>query len=122
PDAGLGAVVEHDPLGETEAEIVLEEFAAGGDVGGEAVPVVEPAYVAAARGKALRLILQGRLEFWRRLVPLRVEIELDDVAVRILADEGLAVAEIAVGPADVETRTFQRRGAALQCLRRAAAI
>src|SRR3569833_1368901 len=122
PDAGFRAVIEHDALGQAEAEIILEELAAGRDVGGQPVPVVETADVAAASREALRLVLQRGLQRRRRLVPFSVVIEFDDVAVRVLADEGLAVAEIAVGPADVEAGTFQRRGAALARLRRAAAI
>src|SRR5665213_2161515 len=102
PDAGLRSVIEHDAFGQAEAEIVLEELAAGGDVGGKPVPVIDPAHVAATRGKTLRLVLQGWLEFRRRLIPLGVVIELDDMAVGILADEGLAMAEVAVSPADVE--------------------
>ena len=41
PYAGFAAVVHDDALGKAEAEIVLEEFAAGLDVGGEAIPVVD---------------------------------------------------------------------------------
>jgi hypothetical protein len=36
------------------------------------------------------------------LVPFGFVIQFDNVVVRVLADEGLAVADIAVGPADVE--------------------
>ncbi len=43
------------------------------------------------------------------------------MAVGVLAHEALAVAEIAVGPADVEAGALERRGAPLQRLRRAGA-
>src|SRR5262245_21826697 len=43
------------------------------------------------------------------------------MAVRILEDEGLAVAEIAVRPSDVEAGALQRGGAAFERLRRAGA-
>ena len=122
PDRGFGAVIENDGLGQPEAEIVLEEDPVGLDVDRQPVPVVEPAHIAAARRKALRLVLQRWLLVGRRLVPLGLVVKLDHVAVRILAHEGLAVAEIAVGPADVEARALQRRGAPLQRLRRARAI
>ena len=115
------AVVEHDLLGQAEAEIVLEELAVGLDVGGEPIEMVDAPHVAAARRIALRLVLQGGLLVGRRVVPFGLVIKLDDVAVGILADEGLAVAEIAIGPADVEAGAFQRRRAPLQRLRRARA-
>jgi hypothetical protein len=102
PHAGFGAVVEHDLLGEPKAEIVFEEFAVALDVGRQAIEVVDAPHVATARRITLRLILQRRLLVCRRLVPFGVIIELDQVAVRIPAGEGLAVAEIAVGPADIE--------------------
>jgi hypothetical protein len=121
PHAGLGAVVEHDLLGEPKAQIGFEEFAVAGDVGGQAVEVVEAAHVAAAGRIALGLVLQRRFLVRRRRVPFGVVIELDQVAVRIPAREGLAVAEIAVVPADVEARARERRGPPLQRLRAAGA-
>ena len=122
PDAGFAAVIEHDALGQAEAEIVLEELATAADIGGEAVPVIEPAHVAAARRETLRLVLERRLLIGRRVVPFGVVIKLDHVPVGVLADEGLAVAEVAVAPADVEAGAFQRGGAPLQRLGRARAI
>ena len=121
PHAGFGAVVEHDLLGQHEAEIVLEEFAVGLDVDGEPVEVVDAARVDAARRIGLRLVLERRLELGRRLVPFGLVIDLEPVAVRILEHEGLAVAEVAVGPADVEAGALERGGAPLQRLRRARA-
>ena len=112
PDAGLAAVVHDDALGETEAEIILEEFAAARDIGGKPVPVIDAPHVAAARRETLRLVLQRRFLVRRRVIPFGVVIELDDVAVGILADKGLALAEIAIVPADVETGALQRHGAA----------
>src|SRR5450631_2277923 len=83
--------------------------------------MVDAPHIAAARRIALRLVLQRGLELGRRLVPLGLVIELDLVPVRVLAHEALAVAEIAVGPADVEAGTLQRGGASFQRLRRAGA-
>ena len=68
---GFAAVVEHDLLGQPEAEIVLEEFAVGLDVDRKPVPMVEAAHIAAARRKALRLVLQRRLLVRRRRRTIR---------------------------------------------------
>ena len=63
--------------------------------------MVEAAHVHAARREALRLVLQRRLLVGRGLVPFGVVVELNNVAIGVLADKGLAVTEVAVGPADV---------------------
>ena len=97
---------EHDLLGKTEAEIILEENPVGFDVDREAVQMIEPAHIDAARGISLGLILQRRLQFRTAPVPLGFVIELDLVAVRILADECGTVPEIAIGPADVDSRSL----------------
>ena len=104
-----------------QAEIVLEEQAVGLDVHREAIEVIEPADVDAARGKPLRLVLQRGLQFRRRLVPLGLVVELDDVAVGVAAAEGRPVPQVAVDPADVEAGSLQRGDAALQRLRAARA-
>src|SRR6476469_5674378 len=83
--------------------------------------MIEPAHIDAARRKPLRLVLERRLLVLWRIIPFGVVIKLDAVAVGILAHEGLAVAEIAVGPTDVEPGALQRRRAAFQRLRRAGA-
>src|SRR5262245_42860444 len=116
PHAGFAAIVEHDLLGQLEAEIVLEEFAVGLDVNRKPVEMVNPANIDAARGKTLRLVLERGPEFRRSLVPLGFVIDLEIVAVRILEHERLAMAEIAIAPADVETGAFQRGSATLQRL------
>ncbi len=116
PDSGLAAVIHHDALGETEAEIVFKEFTARRNIGGQAIPMVEPAHIAAARRKALRLIFQGRLQLGRRFVPFGVVVEFYHMPVGVLADEGFAVTEIAVGPADIEARAFQSGRAPLERL------
>jgi hypothetical protein len=51
PHCGFGAVVEHDLLGETAAQIVLEEQPVRLDIDREAVEMIEPANVDAPRGK-----------------------------------------------------------------------
>ena len=116
PHAGLGAVIEDDLLGEPASEIGLEEDAVRADVCGETVEMVEPADIDAACRETLRLVLQGRLELGRRSVPLRLVIELDQVPVRVAAEEGGAMAEIAVRPADIVAGSFQRRDPALERL------
>ena len=58
PGAGLLAAVEHDLLGRAQAQHVLQEVPQLGDVEVEQVQVVEPAHVDAARGEALRLVLE----------------------------------------------------------------
>src|SRR5262249_53320240 len=59
-----------------------------------------------------------RLEFGRRLIPFGFVVDLEFVAIRIPELECLAVAEVAVAPADIETRSLQCRCAPLQRLRR----
>src|SRR5207344_1728206 len=63
PHADLGAIVEHNLLGQHEAEIVLEKFSVGFDVDSKPVEVIDASHVYPARRVALRLILEGRLEF-----------------------------------------------------------
>src|SRR5262249_34112576 len=50
-------------------------------------------------------------------VPFGVVVKLNNVAVGVLADEAPAMPEIAVGPADIETRTLQCGGTPFECLR-----
>jgi hypothetical protein len=119
PHAGLGAVVEHDLLGETKAERLLEELAIGLDVRGQAVEVVKPAHVHAPARDALRLILQGGPQIFRRLVPLGLVVDLQQVAVRIVELVGRTMAQFALVPTDPEARLLQRRDPALQRLRAA---
>ena len=83
--------------------------------------MVEPADIDAARGKALGLVLQRRLQFRRRLVPFGLVIEFDDMAVGVAAAERRALPHVAVDPADLETRSLQRGDAPLQRLRAAGA-
>src|SRR5262245_15522784 len=119
PHSGFGAVVEHDLLGQHETEIVLEELAVGLDVDSQTIEVIDAPYVDAASRKSLCLILERRLLIARRLVPFGVVIDFKSMAIRILEDESLAVAEIAVRPPDVEAGALQRGGAAFEGLRRA---
>src|SRR4029078_4769644 len=116
PHAGLSAVVEHNLFGQHEAEIVLEKFAVGFDVDRKPVEMIDASHVYSARGVALRLVLEGRLEFGRRLIPFGLVVDLKFVTVRIPELKCLAVAEIAVTPADIETRHLQGRCTPLQRL------
>ncbi len=98
PRTGDRAAVEHDHLGRPHAEHVFHEPLQAGHVGGEQVEVIEPPHVGAARGKPHRLVLQRRLQLWRRLVPLGLVVDLHLMAVR--RREGIrgTMPEVAVGP------------------------
>jgi hypothetical protein len=100
-------------FGEAKAQIVLEELPVGLNVDREAVEVVEPAYIHAAGRKALRLVLQRPSQRGRRLVPLRLIVELDHVPVRIAELVGRAVTELALMPADLEAGALKRPHAPL---------
>ena len=78
--------------------------------------MIEAAHVHAARGKPLRLVFQRRLECRRRVVALGLIIELDLVAIGIVAAIGGPVAEIVLDPADLVAGAFERGDAALQRL------
>ena len=77
PHSGFLAGVEHDLLRQAKAEIVLEEFSVRFDINSEAIEVVEPPHIDAARGVTLRLVLQCRTECIGCLVPLRFVIDFD---------------------------------------------
>ncbi len=79
--------------------------------------MVEPAHVDAAGREALGLVLQCRFERGRGRVPLGLVEKLHPVIVRRARDEGLALAEIALGPADAEARGLDRLDAPLERLR-----
>ena len=83
PHAGFVAEIEQDLFGQAEAEPLLEEFAIGLDVNREAVEMIEPPHVDAARETLLGLILQRGLQVVRRLIPVGVVIEFDHVPVGI---------------------------------------
>ena len=74
---GLGAVVEHDLLGQPQAQVPLEEDAVLAGIDREEVDVVEVADADAAPRVALRLVLQRRPELRRRLVALGLVEELE---------------------------------------------
>ncbi len=114
PHARLLAAVELDALGAAQPERALEEFAAGADIHGEAVEVVDPPHVHAARRIALGLVLQRGAAIGGRVVPLRLPVELEDMAVRVAEAPGRAVAEVAVDADDVAALGPQRGEAALE--------
>src|SRR4051795_12277449 len=113
----------HSPSSDrpAEAQIALEELPVGLYIDREAVEVVEPAHIDAARRIALRLVLQGGAEFGRRLVPLRLIVKLDQVLVRIAEPVSRAVAQFALVPADLVAGALQRLHAPLEGLRAAGA-
>ena len=113
--------IQHDLLGQAESQIVVEEFAVGLDIDSQPVEMIQPAHVAAARGKPLGLILERGPQRRRSLIPLRFVVQLDLVPVRVAAYEGGAVAEVAVVPPYREFGAFERGDAALQRLRAAGA-
>src|SRR5690606_5162690 len=118
PRALLRAVVEHDPLGKAHTERLLQRHAAGADVDGEQVDVVEPAEVAASRREPRGLVLQGRFRLRGRLVPLDVPDQLHDMAIGRAEAVGPAVPLVTVDPADTETRLLDLGHAAIERLRR----
>src|SRR5271166_277658 len=104
PHSRLLPGIEHDLLGETEAEIFLKELAVRLHVDGEAVEVVEPANAHPARGIALRLILERGAKLLGRLVPARLVVELHDVAVGIVETISRAMAEPSIDPVNPRAR------------------
>jgi hypothetical protein len=58
PHRRLDAGVQYDLLSETESQIFSKNLAIRLDVHGQAVPVIQPPDVAAARGESLGLILE----------------------------------------------------------------
>src|SRR5690606_12418388 len=82
------------------------------------IDVVDTARTNAAAMIFLGDILQRRLFPGRRLVNPRVEIEFEDMAVRIAEPVGAAMAEIAVAPADAAAHRLYRLHAALKRLGR----
>src|SRR5271165_2566619 len=121
PHAGLFTGIENDLLGQAEAQIILEEFAVGLDVDGEAIEVVESAHVHATRRIALGLVLQGRTQVGRCLVPFGFVIQLDDMAVRVMEAIARSMPEFAFMPTDAGAGSFDRLDTALQGLRAACA-
>jgi hypothetical protein len=97
--------------------MLLEEDAVRSDIDREAVEVIEAADIDAARRKTLRLVFQRGLQLWWRLIPFGLVIELDDMAVGIPAAKRRPLPHIAIGLADVETRSLQCSDLPLQRLR-----
>src|SRR5665213_3047252 len=60
PHRRFDACIQDDLLSEAESQVVLEELAIGLDIDRQAVPVIQASDVAAARRKALGLILERR--------------------------------------------------------------
>ena len=116
PRAGLAAAVEDDLLVEPVAEDVRCERAARGDVGGEQVHVVELLHRRAAADVAHRLVLQRRTEMLGRDVALGLEVELEDVVVRIGEPVRRSVAVVAVDPADPAAARLDQRDAPRECV------
>ena len=68
PHGRLDAGVQYDLLGQAEAQVIVEKLAIGLDIHGQPVEVIQPAYVAAAPGKSLRLVFERRPQLRRSLV------------------------------------------------------
>ena len=83
PDPRLGAVVEHDLLGQPQPEVRLAEDAVRAGIEREEVDVVEVSHADAAPGIAVGLVLERRLPLGRRDVALGLVEELEPVAVGI---------------------------------------
>ena len=83
--------------------------------------MVQAAHIDAAGRKALRLILQGRLQFRRRLIPFGLVVDFEDVSVRIVKLIGRTVAEFVFDPTDPGAGVFQRLDAPRERLRAACA-
>ena len=116
PDARFRAVVEHDLLGEPQAEVCLEERAVLARVDREEVDVIEVPHADAAAGIALRLVLQRGAELGRRLVALGLVEELDAVAVGVEEAVGATVTEVAVEPAARRAARLERGNATVERL------
>ncbi|MFI6181638.1 hypothetical protein ACIA8R_39350 [Nonomuraea sp. NPDC051191] len=70
-------------VGDAGAERVPDERAAGRRLRGQETDVVEPAHADARGGEDLRLVLGRRAKLLRRLVPLRLPVEVQLVAVGV---------------------------------------
>jgi hypothetical protein len=108
PGAGLLAVVEPDALVVAVAENLGGERAAGRDVVGEQVDVVEALDGRAARRVTLRLVAQRWLEVVGRDIALGLPQHLHDVAVGVVEAVGGPVAVVAVVPSDVVAARLDR--------------
>src|SRR5262249_46745608 len=115
------AVVEEDLFSQSKSEIILKEQPVGLDIDCEAIEVVKPPDVDAARRKSLSLVFQGGLELLRGRVPFGLIIKLDLMPVRVLAYEGLALSETAIGPAHIKSRASKGRSPPFERLRAARA-
>ena len=122
PDARLGAVVEHDLLGQPEAEVVLAEHARLAGVDREEVDVIEVADADAAPRVAARLVLERGPQLRRSRVVLGLVEELDAVAVGVEEAVGAAMAEVAVDPVAGDASGIERCDPAGERLRAVRAI
>ena len=122
PAAADAAVVELDHLRDAGPEAGLHEAAKRGDVARQEVQVVEPARGGAGEGGG-GVLQYGTIRFHLRPVPVRLPVDLEQMAERILEAEGAAMAEIAVAPAvELVAGRFDCRDAALQRFRRSDTI
>ena len=79
--------------------------------------MVEPAHIRAPRRIALGLVLQGRAQLSRSLIPLGLVIKLDHMTVGIVEAVRRPMTEFVAGPADSRARSLDRFHSALECLR-----
>src|SRR4029453_8293727 len=102
PNPRLGAVVEHDLLGEPEAEVLLEEGTVVRGLDGEEVDMVEVADACPAPRIALRLVLEGGTELRRRDVALGLPEQLEAVPVGVEEAVRGPMADVAVEPLSLD--------------------
>jgi hypothetical protein len=81
--------------------------------------MIEPPHVGAARRITLGLVLQRRAQGFGRLIPLRLVVELDYMAVGIAKAIGRPVAKFAIDPAYFEAGFLNRLRSPLKRLRAA---
>jgi hypothetical protein len=108
PHAHFLARVQHDLLGETEAQIVLEELAIGPDIDREAVEMVEPANIRAAGGIALGLVFQRGTQDLRRLIPLGFMVKFDHMPIGVCEAIRWPVTIFVLDSANSCSRTLDR--------------
>src|SRR6516225_1602303 len=122
PDRGFRAIVQENLFGQTKAQVLFEKLAVGFDIDREPIPMIETPYVDAPRGKFLRLVLEGRPQLRRRLIPLGFIIKLNFMSVWVLAEKPRTMRQIAFRPAYVEARSFEGRYPPFESLRTSCAI
>src|SRR5262249_10768075 len=95
---------------------LLEKFPVRLDVQSETLHVLKSPDADATRRKPLRLVLETRIQIRGSHIPFSFVVQLQFVAVWILADIGRPMSQVAIRPSDFVTGTLQRRASPLQRL------